>query len=144
MTPKICPWVELSPKDYFRYLTGRRNVRCGMHLVREMSVGHLPGGENVRRGCFWSGMCLVGDVSGWGNVRRGCVWSGKCLSAMCPGISERALNTLARLYSKCFLINSLPSILAVFESTTSHHLHRRFVSPLLRKLLSTYQVIHLK
>ena len=129
MTQKICPWVELSTKDYFRYLTGRRNVRCEMHLVRGMSVGHLPVGENVRRGCFWSG----------------CVWSERCLSGMCPGISERALkNTLARLYSKCFVINSLPSILAVFESTTSNHLHRRFVSPLLRKLLSTYQAIHLK
>ena len=50
------------------YLTCRGNVRCGMHLVREISVGHLSGRESVRRGCAWSwkcpsGMCLVGKMS---------------------------------------------------------------------------------
>ena len=61
-----------------RYLTGRGNVRCGIHLVREISVGHLSGRESVRRGCAWSGECpsgiyLVGDVAVRGNVCRGCV-----------------------------------------------------------------------
>ena len=84
------------------YLTGRENVRCGMHLLRQISVGHLSGRGNVRqdvsgRGSVRRGMCLVGEVSvgdksGWGNVRRGCVWSekspsGKCLSGMCLGIN---------------------------------------------------------
>ena len=59
-----------------RYLTGRGNVRCGMHLLRKISVGHLSGRGNVRRGYVWSGkcpsgMCLVGDMSGRGSVRRG-------------------------------------------------------------------------
>ena len=71
-----------------RYLTGRGNVRCGIHLVREISFGNLSGRESVCRGCAWSGkcpsdICLVGDVSGRGNVLRGCVWSGKCPSRMC-------------------------------------------------------------
>ena len=76
-----------------RYLTGRGNVRCGMHLLRKISVGHLSGRGNVRRGYVWSGkcssgMCLVGEVSvgdvfGRGSVRRGCVWLGKCPSGMC-------------------------------------------------------------
>ena len=76
-----------------RYLTGRANVRSGMHLLRQISVGHLSGRGNVHRGCVWSGncpsvMCLVrevsvGDVSGWGNIRRECVWLGKCPSGMC-------------------------------------------------------------
>ena len=78
---------------YLRYLTGRANVRSGMHLLRQISVGHLSGRGNVHRGCVWSGncpsvMCLVrevsvGDVSGWGNIRRECVWLGKCPSGMC-------------------------------------------------------------
>ena len=51
-----------------RYLTGWGNVRCGMHLLRQISVGHLSGRGNVRRGCVWSGkcpsgMCLVGEMS---------------------------------------------------------------------------------
>ena len=64
-----------------RYLIGRGNVRCGMHLIMQISVGHLSGRGNVRRGCVWlgkcpSGMCLVGEmsvgvVSGRGSVRRG-------------------------------------------------------------------------
>ena len=64
-----------------RYLTGRRNIRCGMHLLRQISVGHLSGRGNVLRGCVWSGkcpsgMCLVGkvsvgDVSGRGSLRMG-------------------------------------------------------------------------
>ena len=67
-----------------RYLTGRGNVHCGMHLLRQISVGHLSGRGNVRP----SEMCLVGevsvgDVSGRGSVRWGCVWSGKCPSGMC-------------------------------------------------------------
>ena len=50
------------------YLTGRGNVHCGMHLLRQISVGHLSGRGNVRRGCVWSGkcpsgMCLVGEMS---------------------------------------------------------------------------------
>ena len=70
-----------------RYLTGRGNVRCGIHLVREISVGHLSGRESVRQGCAWSGkfpsgICLVGemsvgDVSGRGNVCRGSVRRGR-------------------------------------------------------------------
>ena len=76
-----------------RYLTGRGNVRCAMHLLRQISVGHLSGRGSVRRGYVWSGkcpsgMCLVGEMSAWdvsgrGNVHRGCVWSGKCLSGKC-------------------------------------------------------------
>ena len=39
-----------------------------MHLLRQISVGHLSGRGNVRRGCVWSGkcpsgMCLVGEMS---------------------------------------------------------------------------------
>ena len=50
-----------------RYLTGKGNFRCRMHLVRQISVGHF----------------LVGDVSGRGSVCWGCVWLGKCPSGMC-------------------------------------------------------------
>ena len=71
-----------------RYLTGRGNVRCGMHLLRQISVGHLSHRGNVRRGYVGSEkcpseMCLVGDVSGRGSVHRGCVWLEKCPSGMC-------------------------------------------------------------
>ena len=76
-----------------RYLTVRGNVHCGMHLLRQISVGHLSDRGNVHRGCVWSGKCLsgiclvgevsVGDVSGWGNIRQGCVWFGKSASEMC-------------------------------------------------------------
>ena len=61
------------------YLTSRENVRCGMHLVRKVSVGHLSGLGNVRWAFVWSGkcpsgMCLVRkvsirDVSGRGRIR---------------------------------------------------------------------------
>ena len=39
-----------------------------MHLIRQISVGHLSGRGNVRRGYVWSGkcssgMCLVGEMS---------------------------------------------------------------------------------
>ena len=69
------------------------NVRCGVHVVREISVGHFSGRESARRGCDWSGkfplgICLVreisvGHLSGPGNFRRGPVWSGKSPSRMC-------------------------------------------------------------
>ena len=71
---------------YLRYLTGRGNVRCGMHLVREISVGHLPGRGNVRWAFVWLGKCplgiclvgevSIGDVSGRGSVRPGRVRRG--------------------------------------------------------------------
>ena len=53
---------------YLRYLTGWGNAHCGMHLLRQISVGHLSGRGNVRRGYVWSGkcpsgMCLVEEMS---------------------------------------------------------------------------------
>ena len=46
-------FVELSLSGFFRYLTGLGNACCGMHLVCEMSFGHLSGWEMT-----------VSDVSG--------------------------------------------------------------------------------
>lgn len=90
---RIYLWVELSISDYFRYLTCRGNVCCGMHLVREMSAGNFSRRESVLRGCDCleecpSGICLVrevsvGHISGRRSVRWGCVWSGKYPSGVC-------------------------------------------------------------
>ena len=72
-----------------RYLTGWGNVRCGMHLVRQISVGHLSGWGNVRR-----------DLSGRGIIRRGCVWSRKRPSGMCL-VEEVSIRDVCRRENIC-------------------------------------------
>ena len=74
-----------------------------------------------------------------------------CFFSWTKPVSGGALkNSLTRPYSKYCLMNSLPSILAVFQSKRrlflqKHlHFHKRFHALLLRKLLSICQAIHLK
>ena len=71
--------MEVSTKDYFRYLNGQRNVGCVMHVAREMSFGQFFwSGKCPLEMCFLGGMSLVvgmsvENVSGRASVRRGCV-----------------------------------------------------------------------
>ena len=74
-----------------RYLIGRGNVRCGMHLIMQISVGHLSGRGSVRRGRV-----------PWGNVRRGCVRQSYILSGF-PG--EVSVNLDLNLLIQSIFVN---------------------------------------